>query len=348
MEKKERWVELFKEVIGRVPTAKEFQAGRQTGFDFKEIKRIAAMSEDANSGLQTASKESQGEGKQQLAGETLAFEDRTSQMTGVLQEGSFELGVSAGQLGQGQVGRTRNEERAVSASEEKKKAPVFWMILTGILAAMVIGGGVYLYAQSQKKEDSSEASITVKHANQVEKKSSTSQSSTSKKEEAKASSSAATSKEASSQPAQVAPVATGKWNASKTNRLNDYVFSYWGPAMGQNYKAYSPGNNIRNYLPLPDDALNGSWNVTLDGQTIQLEWSTNGTASPGKYALVAVLSDAENAPYLKQHIYFFVIKDGQPRVIITEQTQDTPGHRLYFKDTENTELRNFYYNLVNE
>ena len=41
-----KWVELFEKVIGRKPTAEEFIAGRETGFDFKAIKSIAGVAID--------------------------------------------------------------------------------------------------------------------------------------------------------------------------------------------------------------------------------------------------------------------------------------------------------------
>ena len=41
-----KWVELFEKVIGRKPTAEEFIAGRETGFDFKAIKSIAGVTID--------------------------------------------------------------------------------------------------------------------------------------------------------------------------------------------------------------------------------------------------------------------------------------------------------------
>ena len=37
MNQQEKWVELFKQVIGRVPSPQEFMAGKETGFDFKQI-----------------------------------------------------------------------------------------------------------------------------------------------------------------------------------------------------------------------------------------------------------------------------------------------------------------------
>ena len=45
MATKEKWVDLFEKVIGRKPTASEFQAGKQSNFDPKKIKEIAGEAE---------------------------------------------------------------------------------------------------------------------------------------------------------------------------------------------------------------------------------------------------------------------------------------------------------------
>ena len=47
MATKEKWVDLFEKVIGRKPTASEFQAGKQSNFDPKKIKEIAGEAEEA-------------------------------------------------------------------------------------------------------------------------------------------------------------------------------------------------------------------------------------------------------------------------------------------------------------
>ena len=47
MATKEKWVDLFEKVIGRKPTASEFQAGKQSNFDPKMIKEIAGEAEEA-------------------------------------------------------------------------------------------------------------------------------------------------------------------------------------------------------------------------------------------------------------------------------------------------------------
>ena len=46
MATKEKWVDLFEKVIGRKPTASEFQAGKQSNFDPKKIKEIAGEAEE--------------------------------------------------------------------------------------------------------------------------------------------------------------------------------------------------------------------------------------------------------------------------------------------------------------
>lgn len=43
MATKERWTELFEDVVGRKPTPQEFMAGKQTDFSPKEIRRIAGL-----------------------------------------------------------------------------------------------------------------------------------------------------------------------------------------------------------------------------------------------------------------------------------------------------------------
>ncbi|KXT75957.1 hypothetical protein [Streptococcus sp. DD12] len=47
MATQQKWTQLFEQVVGRKPTAKEFIQGKQTGFDPKSIKAIAAVSDDS-------------------------------------------------------------------------------------------------------------------------------------------------------------------------------------------------------------------------------------------------------------------------------------------------------------
>ncbi|WP_297079827.1 DUF4767 domain-containing protein [uncultured Enterococcus sp.] len=143
---------------------------------------------------------------------------------------------------------------------------------------------------------------------------------------------------------------SGKWNAQKAQELATFMTS-WGTTMQQTYQAYTPGNNVDFYgSQLPDQALkngNGGWTVALNKSPITLKWSENGTAANGEYAVVATYSDANTQPEFKKHFYFFTIKDGQPYVLITMQNQGNAENYLYVSETENTDLRNGFANIVN-
>lgn len=143
---------------------------------------------------------------------------------------------------------------------------------------------------------------------------------------------------------------SGKWSAQKAQELATFMTS-WGTTMQQTYQAYTPGNNVDFYgSQLPDQALkngNGGWTVALNKSPITLKWSENGTAANGEYAVVATYSDANTQPEFKKHFYFFTIKDGQPYVLITMQNQGNAENYLYVSETENTDLRNGFANIVN-
>ncbi len=53
MATKERWTELFEDVVGRKPNPQEFMAGKESGFSPKEIRRIAGI-ENADGALASA------------------------------------------------------------------------------------------------------------------------------------------------------------------------------------------------------------------------------------------------------------------------------------------------------
>ncbi|MGL4694975.1 DUF4767 domain-containing protein [Enterococcus larvae] len=113
-------------------------------------------------------------------------------------------------------------------------------------------------------------------------------------------------------------------------------------------KQYSPNNNVDLYgLQLPDSVLNNNkWQAVIGNTPIVLNWSESGEEESG-YSLVAVYSDAEAQDHLSKHVYFFTINSGVPKVLITSQTQGNPNNYLYFKETENKELRDGFSNIVN-
>lgn len=137
------------------------------------------------------------------------------------------------------------------------------------------------------------------------------------------------------------------WNADKDKKLNVFM-NTWGQTMNQTYKQYSPNNNVDLYgLQLPDSVLNtNKWQAVIGNTPKVLNWSESGEEESG-YSLVAVYSDAEAQDRLSKHVYFFTINSGVPKVLITSQDQGNPNNYLYFKKTENKELRDGFSNIVN-
>lgn len=137
------------------------------------------------------------------------------------------------------------------------------------------------------------------------------------------------------------------WDADKDKKLNDFM-NTWGQTMNQTYKQYNPNNNVDLYgLQLPDSVLNNNkWQAVIGNTPIVLNWSKSGEEESG-YSLVAVYSDAETRDHLSKHVYFFTINSGVPKVLVTSQNQGNPNNYLYFKETENKELRDGFGNIVN-
>lgn len=137
------------------------------------------------------------------------------------------------------------------------------------------------------------------------------------------------------------------WNEAKAQQLNTFMAS-WGQTMKQSYKEYGPGNNVNLYgLQLPDTVLanTNGWQATVNNVPITLTWSENGEANAG-YALVAVYSDVETQASLAKHVYFFTIDAGVPKVLVRSQNQGNPDNYLYFKETENQQLKDGFTEIV--
>ncbi|MER0123878.1 DUF4767 domain-containing protein [Streptococcus sp. ZJ93] len=147
------------------------------------------------------------------------------------------------------------------------------------------------------------------------------------------------------------------WNAQKAQRLQDYILAYWGPALGQEYRSYDPMHDVNFYgILIPSYVLNPSLDRSqfpsmvpdFAGQTPYLIWSENGLVEARQIALVAVYSDIETTKFPASHLYLFTIHQGIPKVWITEQNQGNPEQVLYFRETANEELKNFFSELVGE
>lgn len=137
------------------------------------------------------------------------------------------------------------------------------------------------------------------------------------------------------------------WNQEKDQELNTFMDS-WGKTMNQTYKQYSPNNNVDLYgLKLPDKVLDNKngWQAVVDDVPIKIQWSENGEGAID-YSLVAVYSDADTQPYLEKHVYFFTFVSGIPKVLMTKQNQGNENNYLYFKETENKELKDGFLEIV--
>lgn len=136
------------------------------------------------------------------------------------------------------------------------------------------------------------------------------------------------------------------WNPDKKNKLHGFMADF-SVTMDQSYKEYNQTSDVDLYsVELPSAVLNGNWTMAVNKQPVSLEWSETGEGA-ASHQLVAVYSDAETQPYLKQHVYFFIIENGVPKVYVTQQNQGNAENYLHFKVTENAELNNGFSGIVN-
>lgn len=136
------------------------------------------------------------------------------------------------------------------------------------------------------------------------------------------------------------------WNTSKVDKLRDFMVGF-SQAMDQNYKEYSQSQSVDLYgVKLPSAVLNNEWQMAVNEEAVSIEWSETGEGSK-PYQLVAVYSDADTQPYLKKHVYFFVIENGNPKVFVTQQNQGNEKNYLYFTETQNEDIKNGFSQIVN-
>ena len=135
------------------------------------------------------------------------------------------------------------------------------------------------------------------------------------------------------------------WNSQTNAALQTYMAEF-SNRMSQDYKQYTESHSVELYgLMLPETVLNGEWTMVVDDQPTQIEWSETGEGE-APYQLVAVYSDADTQPYLEKHVYFFVLHNGIPKVLVTEQNQGNEHKYLYFKETENPDLKSTFSGMV--
>ena len=135
------------------------------------------------------------------------------------------------------------------------------------------------------------------------------------------------------------------WNSSKADNLKRFMNDF-SQTMGQDYKEYSQSKDVDLYgIKLPSEVLKGKWKMAVNNQPVQLEWSKTGKGK-SQYQLVAVYSDAETQPNMEKHVYFFIIEDGHPKVMVTQQNQGNEESYLHFKESQNTDLNNGFQSIV--
>lgn len=133
------------------------------------------------------------------------------------------------------------------------------------------------------------------------------------------------------------------WSSAKSQALKTYMASF-SQSMNQRYVEYAPGQDGEYYgIQFPDYLEKDK--VAVDDQHVTATWSENGVGQ-ADYQVVGIYSDYNTAPSMGAHLYLFTIHDGQPVVLITEQTQGMPDNLMHFKETANTDLKQNFAQIV--
>ena len=141
---------------------------------------------------------------------------------------------------------------------------------------------------------------------------------------------------------------TAYWNKNKGEKLYQFVKS-WEKSLNQSYKEYTPDNRVNFYgLKLPGETeIVGNARLVLEGdKLVNMKWSPEGNYKD-VYNIVAVFSDVGTSGKNHFfHLYYFTILNGEPIVLITEQTQGNDKGYVYFRRTANVDLQKGFENIV--
>lgn len=140
---------------------------------------------------------------------------------------------------------------------------------------------------------------------------------------------------------------TSYWNKNKGEKLYQFVKG-WEKSLNQNYKEYTLDNKVNYYgLNLPGETEKvGKSRLVLEGdKLINMRWSPEGRYKD-VYNVVAVYSDIENVLIPIARLYYFVIFNGEPIVLVTQQNQGNDKNYLYFKKTANIYLQEGFEKIV--
>jgi len=130
------------------------------------------------------------------------------------------------------------------------------------------------------------------------------------------------------------------WNTTKAKQLATFMDN-WGQKMGQNYDEYTPQKTGDFYgTTIPNSVYNGQMPLAIDraDNQVRAAWSSNGSGPSDTYLIVACYSDTAHARFLYKHVYLFVVYNGQPSVLISQQSQGNEQNSFIFRQTDNLEL----------
>lgn len=148
------------------------------------------------------------------------------------------------------------------------------------------------------------------------------------------------------------PIEDGEayFDEEKSQQLAQFMED-WGQVMGQDYQSYEPGQEGNMFgLAFPSDVIE---NFAAGEVPTEAHWSEDGISNnPGDFAVVAAYSDYEhffatnpNEP-AGAHYYLFVLVDGQPIVMHSQQNQGQPNNLVHFYQTENVALQQGFEQIV--
>lgn len=129
------------------------------------------------------------------------------------------------------------------------------------------------------------------------------------------------------------------WDTTKTQKLAIFMRS-WEQTMGQQYVAGTPTRNV-NYYGIQIPAGLSTMKITVNNQTADLQWSTDGKGS--SYQIVAAYTNSATAPNMNAILYLFAFHDDKPIVLVT---QTTNGDTLAFHATKNQALANGFKDIA--
>lgn len=207
-------------------------------------------------------------------------------------------------------------------------------IIIAIVVVVLLSVILYKPIQSfyyKMNENNSKSSQTVTSTVESTKKSSSSSSSSTSSPPSTSSDSSAT--------------ATSLWNADKQSQLATFMID-WGNRMGQpGYRRLTKDSDVDFIRFVNNNHVVVNTDSKDNGQEFKsVEWSTNGEGN-SEYNIVD--SYIWYSGHVGVNFYLFAIHNGQPVVLVSNQTQGNERNALYVWPSENADLQNKFAEIVN-